>query len=132
MIKVNLNDEEQGKFTIKNVLEEHEKTKLVLIELVNGDIILVDILNIAGFYIKTGVCCIKDCDNSNCYADDDYSVCEYCNHYGYALQIIVDNGRNYTVRLYEHQGDALDGLSLLKNQIYGIKNHEIQEVILKG
>ena len=131
MIKVNLNDEEQAKFTTKVILGEQEKIKLVLIELANGDIMLVDILDIAGFYIKKGVCCIKDCDNSDCYIDGDFSVCEYCQHNGYALQIMLDNGQNHTVKLYEHQGDALDGLSLLKNQIYGIKNHEIQEVILQ-
>lgn len=107
-----------------------EKTKLILIELSNGDVMLVDILDIAGFYIKRGVCCARDCDNDDCYIDHDYSVCENCQHYGYALQIMVDTGEHYTIKLYEHEGDALDGLSLLKNQIYGVSRHEIQEVVL--
>ena len=132
MIKVNLNDEEKAKFTTKVVLGEQEKTKLILIELANADIMLVDILDIVGFYIKKGICCIKKCDNSKCYIDGNFSACEHCQHNGYALQIILDNGRNCTIKLYEYESDALDGLSLLKNQVYGIKNHEIQEVIIKG
>jgi hypothetical protein len=43
---------------------------------------------------------------------------------------MVDTGKHYTIKLYEHEGDALDGLSLLKNQIYGVSRHEIQEVVL--